>query len=84
MFLYKNLFFSKSILSIRIMLIGINGGYFPAICRVCFEFVVALRIPNHFPAQNRVNRLNYPRKSVTKSHTFCITVVCKRGVDFLA
>ena len=36
MFLYKNLFFSKSsILSIRIMLIGINGGYFPAICRVC-------------------------------------------------
>ena len=37
MFLYKNLFFSiSSILSIPIMLIGINGGYFPAICRVCF------------------------------------------------
>ena len=36
MFLYKNLFFSiYSILSIPIMLIGINGGYFPAICRVC-------------------------------------------------
>ena len=28
MFLYKNLFFSISILSIPIMLIGINGGYF--------------------------------------------------------
>ena len=37
MFLYKNLFFSiSSILSITIMLIGINGGYFPAIFRVCF------------------------------------------------
>ena len=37
MFLYKNLFFSiSSILSIPLMLIGINGGYFPAICRVCF------------------------------------------------
>ena len=36
MFLCKNLFFSISILSIPIMLIGINGGYFPAICRVCF------------------------------------------------
>ena len=36
MFLYKNLFFSiSSILSIPIMLIGINGGYFQAICRVC-------------------------------------------------
>ena len=39
MFLYKNLFFSvSSILSIPIMLIGINGGYFPAICRVCLSF----------------------------------------------
>ena len=28
-------FFSISILSIPIMLIGINGGYFSAICRVC-------------------------------------------------
>ena len=27
MFLYKNLFFSKSSVSIPIMLIGINGGY---------------------------------------------------------
>ena len=37
MFLYKNLFFSiSSVISIPIMLIGINGGYFPAICRVCF------------------------------------------------
>ena len=36
MFLYKNLFFSiSSVISIPIMLIGINGGYFPAICRVC-------------------------------------------------
>ena len=48
MFLYKNLFFSiSSILSIPILLIGINGGYFPAICRVCcfilrnFDFVKA-------------------------------------------
>ena len=39
MFLYKNLFFSiSSILSILIMLIGINGGYFLAICWVCFIF----------------------------------------------
>ena len=38
MFLYKNLFFSiSSILSIPIMLIGIKGGYFPAICRLCFS-----------------------------------------------
>ena len=38
MFLYKNLFFSiSSVISIPIMLIGINGGYFPAICRVCFR-----------------------------------------------
>ena len=38
MFLYKNPFFSiSSILSIPIMLIGINGGYFPAICRVCLR-----------------------------------------------
>ena len=37
MFLYKNLFFSiASVISIPIMLIGINGGYFPAICRLCF------------------------------------------------
>ena len=39
MFLYKNLSFSiSSVISIPIMLIGINGGYFPAICRVCFNF----------------------------------------------
>ena len=38
MFLYKNLFFSiSSILSIPIVLIGINGGYFPAICRLCLK-----------------------------------------------
>ena len=37
MFLYKNLSFSiSSVISIPIMLIGINGGYFPTICRVCF------------------------------------------------
>ena len=39
----KNVFVQKSfsissILSIPIMLIGINGRYFPAICRVCFIF----------------------------------------------
>ena len=38
MFLYKNLFFSiSSVISIPIMLIGINGGYFPAICRECLK-----------------------------------------------
>ena len=37
MFLYKNLFSMSSILSIPIMLIGINGGYCPAICRVCLN-----------------------------------------------
>ena len=35
MFLNKIIFSILSILSIPIMLIGINGGYFPAICRVC-------------------------------------------------
>ena len=36
----QNLFFSiSSILSIPIMLIGINGGYFPAICRLCFFYL---------------------------------------------
>ena len=40
MFLYENLFFSiSSVISIPVMLIGINGGYFPAICRVCFFFL---------------------------------------------
>ena len=39
MFLYN----ISSILSIPIMLIGINGGYFPAMWRVCFNFVEALR-----------------------------------------
>ena len=33
MFLYKNLFFSISILSIPIMYIGINGGYLPGMFR---------------------------------------------------
>ena len=44
MYLYKNLFFSiSSVISIPIMLIGINGGYFPAICRVClFRFKIDL------------------------------------------
>ena len=35
----KSFFSISSILSIPIMLIGINGGYFPALCRVCFTFV---------------------------------------------
>ena len=34
-FVQKSFFSISSILSIPIMLIGINGGYFPAICRVC-------------------------------------------------
>ena len=38
MFLYKKYFSLSSILSIPIMLIGINGGYFPTICRICFKF----------------------------------------------
>ena len=33
----------SSILSIPIMLIGINGGYFPAICRVCLLLVCSLK-----------------------------------------
>ena len=38
MFLYENLFFSiSSVISIPVMLIGINGAYFPAICRVGFN-----------------------------------------------
>ena len=45
MFLYKNLFFSiSSVISIPIMLIGINGGYFPAICRVCLFNGSVLRL----------------------------------------
>ena len=35
----KSFFSISSILSIPIMLIGINGDYFPAICRVCFHFL---------------------------------------------
>ena len=38
MFSYK-FFFSISILSIPIMLTGINGGYFPAMCRVCYIII---------------------------------------------
>ena len=34
MFLYKIFFFSISILSIPIILIGINGGYFPGMFRL--------------------------------------------------
>ena len=39
MFLCIKIFFFSisSILSIPMMLIGITGGYFPAICRVCFN-----------------------------------------------
>ena len=35
------------------MLIGINGGYFPAICRVCFIF------SGDFYALNFLRRLNF-------------------------
>ena len=35
MFLYKIFFSISSVISIPIMPIGINGCYFPAICRVC-------------------------------------------------
>ena len=50
MFLYKKNFFSiSSILSIPIMLIGINGGYFPAICRVClFDILDRIFVLNGF------------------------------------
>ena len=49
-FCTKIFFFSISVISIPIMLIGINGGYFPAICRVCslwstiFSFVVGTKV----------------------------------------
>ena len=33
------------------MLIGINGGYFPAICRVCF-----LNCPSHLFALERITQ----------------------------
>ena len=37
---WTKIFFSiSSIPSIPIMLIGIHGGYFPAICRVCLRYV---------------------------------------------
>ena len=39
-FVQKFFFPISSILSIPIMLIGINGGYFAAICRVCFSLSV--------------------------------------------
>ena len=38
-FVQKSFFSISSILSIPIMLIGINSGYFPAICRVCFIII---------------------------------------------
>ena len=45
-FVQKSFFSISSILSIPIMLIGINGGYFPAICRVCFkDFATNLNFP---------------------------------------
>ena len=37
-FVQKSFFSISSVLSIPIMLIGINGGYFPAICRACLQF----------------------------------------------
>ena len=37
-FVQKFFFSISSVISIPIMLIGINGGYFPAICRVCFYY----------------------------------------------
>ena len=35
------------------MLIGINGGYFPAICRVCFIVHIALMISVLLEAPNK-------------------------------
>ena len=81
MFLYKNLFFSiSSVNSIPIMLIGINGGYFPAICRVCLFFFTATLfwhldfffvfsdlspIGSHRPKTNK-NRIKITLKSIVK------------------
>ena len=39
LFVQKSLIFS--LLSIPILVMAINGGYFPAICRVCFNFTTA-------------------------------------------
>ena len=43
--LYKNQFFHWffSLLSIRILVVGINCGYFPAICRVCLLFFIFVK-----------------------------------------
>ena len=46
-FCTKIFFFSlSSVISIPIMLIGINGGYFPAICRVCLCNLHRLPVQN--------------------------------------
>ena len=47
-FVQKSFFSKSSILSIPIMLIGINGGYFPAICRVCSQFFPSFLKICHF------------------------------------
>ena len=60
----QKFFFSISILLIPIMLIGINSGYFPAICRVCFDFldrIFFLRgLPNPFIVHSRPGFLFEP------------------------
>ena len=69
MFLYKNLFFSmSSILSIPIMLIEINGGYFPAIYRVCFMLQL-YSIAWSFSDQSSFVLRNYNMDSIANPRT---------------
>ena len=70
MFLYKNLFFSiSSVISIPIMLIGINGGYFPAICRVCFSFVNIARKPTGVKLDKDSNKEVFSRTETVSGET---------------
>ena len=94
MFLYKNLFFSiSSVISIPIMLIGINGGYFPAICRVCLLILSVFSYLSCFLAQqNWLWKLNSTEiwQLATILELFCALIVaivfnnfCSFGVAFI-
>ena len=91
-------FFSiSSVISIPIMLIGINGGYFPAICRVCLIIVffdlfrlcpppppqLSGRIPDARAIFLRYDLLCRGTCSVTGAQTEKIRIFCKCFSDLL-
>ena len=87
MFLYKHLFFStSSILSIPIMLIGINGGYFPAMCRVCYPISIQFPSPCRL-LSSLYSTLFFLVANVRLMHGTkqnYVTMACDRWMVFLA